>query len=257
MLRALKGVCAVAVIWTVAAAGADEPKAAHQIKDGIAGKVRSVDPDKDSLTVVLENGRTQTFTITDETTMLGPRGGKVRRRLKDPRFHEGFPVVVVASGGTATEVHLGYAKDATEGHDATKRTDTGRAEQPRKTARPADTEPTKTEPTTEPTPRSRIGAKARPAAREAEQDEDNEVPGRIKRVDPERRILVITLVNGKDRSFLLAKDTKIMVRGAASQHGLEDPALKTGAHIEVITDEGGHKVKEVKVLPVSRLRKAG
>jgi hypothetical protein len=37
------------------------------------------------------------------------------------------------------------------------------------------------------------------------------------------------------------------VNGTASKKGLQDSALKSGAHITVITDEGGHKVKELEI----------
>ena len=90
------------------------------------------------------------------------------------------------------------------------------------------------------------------------EDDDNEVPGKIKSFDPAKRILVISLLNGKDRSFMLSRDVKIMVRGAASRRGLQDPALRAGAKITVTTDEDGHKVKEIEITPAaaSRLRKA-
>jgi hypothetical protein len=64
---------------------------------------------------------------------------------------------------------------------------------------------------------------------------------------------------GKDRSFMLAKDVKVLVKGLASRQGLEYPALQAGASIEVITDQGGRRVMELKVTPASSLqrRKAG
>src|SRR5262245_59062432 len=78
-----------------AAARADDKGEKHQIKGGIEGKVKMVDVEKKKLTIITDQGRERTFTITDETMMAGPRGGKVRRHLKDPRFHEGFPVTIV------------------------------------------------------------------------------------------------------------------------------------------------------------------
>jgi len=99
--------------------------------------------------------------------------------------------------------------------------------------------------------RTKAGAAA------AEEDEEEEVPGKIKSFDHTRHLLVITLLNGKDRSFMLAKDVKVLVKDSASKHGLDDPALKAGASVEVVTDEGGHKVKEVKVLPPVQRKKAG
>ena len=87
-------------------AGADDQKT--EIKGGIEGKVKKVDVDGKTLTITTTQGPDRTFSITNETTMLGPRGGKVRRRLHDPRFHEGLAVTIVADGSAATEVHLGY-----------------------------------------------------------------------------------------------------------------------------------------------------
>jgi hypothetical protein len=70
--------------------------------------------------------------------------------------------------------------------------------------------------------------------------------------------LVVSLVNGKDRSFLLAADVKVLVNSRVSRRGLNDPALQAGAPLTVITEAGGRKVKEVKVTPAAtrRVRKA-
>src|SRR5215471_16123464 len=103
-------------------AGAQETKKADKpaIKGAIEGKVKKVDVDKETLTITVD-GRERTFTITDETTIVGPRGGLVHRRLKDPRFHEGLEITVVAEGKTAKELHLGYdRKDSEEKGSAPK-----------------------------------------------------------------------------------------------------------------------------------------
>ena len=261
------GVC-ICVIGAIALAADDQRS---QIQGGVEGKIEKVDVDGMMLTITTEQGRERTFKITQETTMLGPRGGKVRRRLKDPRCHEGLAVTVVADGNTATELHLGYDREEpgqTAEHArttkplTTERGKTGAQELPTKvtgkTPPPTDTEPARV-----PTKRYGAGlekaaAKAKSAAAKAE-DEDNEVPGKVKRFDSTRHLLVITLVNGQDRSFLLSKDVKVVVKDAESRRGLQDPALKAGASIEVVTDEGGHKVKELKIVPASeiRRRKAG
>ena len=73
-------VCSLAFL----SATADDKKT--EIKGGIEGKVKKVDVDAMTLTITTEQGRDRTFTVNDDTTMVGPRGGKVRRRLKDPRF---------------------------------------------------------------------------------------------------------------------------------------------------------------------------
>jgi hypothetical protein len=185
--------------------------------DGIDGKVKKVDVDKKTLTITTAKGKDSTFTITDDTEFLGPNGGKVRLHLKDPRFHEGFPVTVVADGAKATEIHLGFAKDA----DATKT--------------------------------AKAGA---PSLKKLEEDDETEIPGKVKSFETAKHILVISLMNGKDRSFILAKDVPVHVNGVMSKQGLQDPALQAGAKITIITEEGGHKVKDVKIVSAKQ-KKAG
>jgi len=67
---------------------------------------------------------------------------------------------------------------------------------------------------------------------------------------------VVTLFNGKTRSFFLAKDVPVHVKGAVSRRGLADPAIKIGAPVTIVTDEGGRKVKE-RQFAQPPLRKAG
>jgi hypothetical protein len=237
----------------ILSASADDKKT--EIKGGIEGKVKKVDVDAKTLTITTEQGRDRTFTVDDETTMVGPRGGKVRRRLKDPRFSEGISVTIVAEGNTATEIHLGFLHmDAEEKSTArdTEKTKIGTREPAEKVIRKA--QPARD---TDTQPAAKTATRAKPAAAAADDDEDQEIPGKVKNIDSTRHLLVITLLNGKERSFLLGKDVKVMVKDTASKHGLEDPALKAGASVEVVTDEGGHKVKEVKILPPAQRRKAG
>ncbi len=85
-----------------------------EIKDGIEGHVKKVDAEKGTLVIALPNGKERSFTITEDTTILGPRGGVVRKRLKDHRFHEGLEITVVANGATATELHLGFDRGQSE-----------------------------------------------------------------------------------------------------------------------------------------------
>jgi hypothetical protein len=65
-------------------------------------------------------------------------------------------------------------------------------------------------------------------------------------VDPAKRLLVITLLNGKNRSFLLS----IMVKGRTSKQGLEDCMFKPGIPITSSPISSGRKVIEVRVAPV-------
>ena len=235
-------ICSAVVLF---ANGQEQKTERHNIPGGIEGRIKAVDVNGNTLTITTDAGKARTFTITDETTMVGPRGGKVRHRLKDPRFHEGFRVTIVAKGNTAEEVHLGFARE-----EAGKTTE-------HEVRRPSGAELEKTLRKPETTAKSVAAGKA--ASKQEEDDEDNEVPGRVVKMDSTRRILVISLLNGKERSFLLPADIKVLVKGTVSRQGLRDPALRAGAHVEVVTDEGGHKVKEVKITPASagRTRKAG
>jgi hypothetical protein len=181
----------------------------------VEGKVVTVDAAKGTVTVSSE-GSEQTYTVTPNTTIVGPRGGIVHRKLKDPRFHAGLPItVVVATGTTAKELILGVDRKAAA---------SGAAKGDRSS-----------------------GFRGDGAAKSDEEDDDNDFPGKVKSVDPDKHMLVITLLNGKDRSFLLSSETKITVGRRVSQKGLSDPAIKAGAALVVMTDEGGKKVKEVKV----------
>jgi hypothetical protein len=258
MWRTWSAFCLGAAICvsTPAALRADDKGEKHQIKGGIEGKVKMVDVENKKLTIVTDQGRTRTFTITNETMMVGPRGGKVQRQLRDPRFHEGFEVTVVAEGDVASEVHLGFARESS-GEESAEHAKTAK-----KGAQPA-AQP-------ENTPQSRVSRKvpasAAPTAaksgikhadaKKLEDEDEEEIPGKVKSFDATRRVLVVTLLNGKSRSFFLAKEVPVHVKGKVSTRGLQDPALKTGASITIVTDERGRKVKELQ-LGQAALRKAG
>jgi hypothetical protein len=233
-----------------------------EIKDGIPGTVVKVDVAQNTVTIAEKEGRERTYTVNQETQIIGPRGGIVHSRLHDHRFHAGLPITVVANGTTAAELHLGYDRKARAGRTTASRasTTTAPAETPATTDSGAATPPATPAPATTRTSRFRGVEARRPAAKEAkeeEEDEDNEFPGKVKSVDPTRHMLVITLVNGKDRSFLVSSEAKVLVNSRASRHGLSDPALAPGATLTVVTEEGGRKVKEVKLTPAARrLRKA-
>jgi hypothetical protein len=101
-----------------------------------------------------------------------------------------------------------------------------------------------------------VGTKA--AAREEEDDEDDEIPGRVKSYDATRRLLVVSLLNGKSRSFFLSHDVKVLVRGTPSTQGLSDPALKADVPVTVLVEAGGRRVRELHVgpAPAARSKKA-
>ena len=251
LARAIGSVLCVAALGTIglmSAAGADK---ASDIKDGVPGKIVKVDVEQATVTVAGEDGRERTYNITEETVIVGPRGGAVHKRLKDPRFHSGLAIIVVPNGKAAAQLHLGYDRKA------------------RKTATVAGTAAGETPPAdTTPTPKTRTSrfrglidsAKTQvpKSDKEDAEEDDNEYPGKVKSVDPAKRMLVITLLNGKDRSFLLPSDVKVTVNGRTSRRGLSDASLKTGNSLTVVTETGGRKVKEVKVSLAtrSRLKKA-
>jgi hypothetical protein len=232
-----------------------------EIKGGIPATVVQVDAARGTVTVADKNSRERTYSITAETVIVGPRGGVVHRRLKDPRFHNGLPITIVAEGTTAAELHLGYDR---KGRETTVGTTPPTSRPSTRIAPPTDNTPNDATPSTPAAPEKRtsrfrglIGPPRTPAAKPAEdEDDDNEFPGKIKSVDPARHMLVITLVNGKDRSFLLASDVKVMINTRTSRQGLNDAALQPGTPLTVITEAGGKKVREVKVTPARRLRKA-
>jgi hypothetical protein len=71
-------------------------------------------------------------------------------------------------------------------------------------------------------------------------------------------MLVVSLLNGKNRSFLLSHDVKVLVRGTLSKQGLSDSALTADAPITVLVEPGGRRVRELHVglAPAARGKKA-
>jgi hypothetical protein len=193
-------------------------------KDGIHGYIKAVDVAKKTLTVITSDGKEKIFEISKETVMVGPRGGAIRRHLKDPRFHEGFPITVMAKGADANEIHLGYAKDAKTGKLS--KEDAAKLKERLK------------------------------AAKEIEEKDDVDLLGHVKSFDSTKRMLVVSLVNGKNKSFLLSKDTPVKVKGAVSKRGIMDPAISSGAAVIVVTDADMRKVKEIRISQ-AKAKKAG
>jgi hypothetical protein len=54
-------------------------------------------------------------------------------------------------------------------------------------------------------------------------------------------VLMVTLLNIKNRSFLLSKEVNILVKGTVNKQGLQDPMLKPGIPVTLVTDEEGRK----------------
>jgi len=159
-------------------------------------------------------------------------------------------VTIVADGAAAREVHLGYDRGA-QGQP------TGNTKSTPKRAPSAATvrkEEAPTEKAPRRIPREAANAKAATAAtkagaQEGADDEDDEVPGTIKSYDATRRILVVSLLNGTSRSFLLSREVKVLVRGTPSRQGLSDPALSAGTRVTILVEAGGRRVRELHVDP--------
>jgi len=249
-VRALGAIIAGATICAVglSPASSQETKKVEkpEIPGGIEGRVKSVDPQKSTLSITTSAGRERVFKITDDTTMLGPRGGKVRRRLNDPRFHEGMELTVVAEGSTAAEIHLGFSRrEPAESADAKPAAKRSAADLRERVEERASAKATKK-------------SSSKTAAPEEDADDDDEVPGKVKSFDSDRRLLVVALLNGKNRAFLLANNVQVVVKGTPSKQGLKDAALKEGASITVHVEAGGRRVRELEITPAaaSRSKKA-
>jgi hypothetical protein len=219
--------CSIAIC----ALAAHSAKAADEAatKEGIEGKIVKADVEKNALTISTKSGQKQTFTVTNETTIVGPRGGIVHKRLEDPRFHPGLTVTVVAKDDVAQQIQLSI--DHGSG-----------VRRPSSRARTGF--------------RGRFatgGGTAQAATQEAE--EENEFPGTIKSVNADKNILVVTLLTGKNESFMVSKAAKVTIGGTASDKGLADTKLTPGTSVTVIT-EGGNKVKEVRAT-TKTTKKAG
>jgi outer membrane lipoprotein-sorting protein len=230
MLKRVMGsaLCAIAI----AALGAQAAQAAGP---GIEGKVAKVDAAKGSLTITTAAGE-KTFTVTDGTQIIGPRGGIVHKRLNDRRFHEGLPITVVANGENATQLLLGVD---------------------RKKAAKSEASSSTSSPTSKSGTSTQSSGFRGESTKSDEEDDDNDYPGKVKSVDADKNLLVVTLMNGKDRSFMVSSEAKLTIGRRVSQKGLSDPALKAGASVMVVTEEGGHKVKEVKVQSGARRLRSG
>jgi hypothetical protein len=84
----------------------------------IVGKVVSVDENKSTVTIVVD-GKNQTFTVNDDTEIVGPRGGVSKERLKDDRFTKGYEITVTPSKDPkiAAKIKLDYRPSATKDKD--------------------------------------------------------------------------------------------------------------------------------------------
>jgi hypothetical protein len=252
MLRKLGALVAGATICAVGllSAHAQETKKSEkaEIPGGIEGTNKGVDKDKGTVSVLTSEGRTRTFTVSEDTTILGARGGKVRGRLNDRRFREGLDITVVATGTTAKELHLGiYRSDPGESTEKPKtaaKRKTRRQAEEEKVAEAAKVTSKKAAP-------KAVAETAAKSVAAEDEDDDNEIVGKVKSYDTTsgRHLLVVTLLNGKGRPFFLSKEVKVLVKGKETKEGLLDPSIKSGTPVTVLTDSGGRKVLELHVGP--------
>lgn len=100
---------------------ATKDKAKTAVKE-VVGMFKNKDLTKKTLTLTVD-GKDKTFKITDDTKILGPRGGE--RELKDDVLDKGYKITVVPNAKdaeVADEVKLPYANDK-EGADKDKAKD--------------------------------------------------------------------------------------------------------------------------------------
>jgi hypothetical protein len=79
-----------------------------------------------------------------------------------------------------------------------------------------------------------------------------EFKAKVVKVDADKKILTVTLDDGKRKDFMIAEDTKILgPRGGVSKERLKDDRLAVGAEITLVMGADGKTVKEVR-LPVGK-----
>jgi hypothetical protein len=84
-----------------------DPKATK----GHVAKVKSVNHTKKTIIVNIE-GKDRVVAVTDETKIVGPRGGVSEDRLKDDRLKPGHTIKIIFNPGgkSAKEIHLSERK---------------------------------------------------------------------------------------------------------------------------------------------------
>jgi hypothetical protein len=247
MLRTLGALVTGAMICAVGlfSAQAQETKKSEkaEIPGGIEGTIKGVDKEKGTVSVLTPNGKTQTYTVTEDTTIVGARGGRVRSRLNDRRFREGLDITVVPTGTKAKELHLGFYRR--EPGESTEKPKSVAKKTRRQIREEAEAELAKAN-AKKVTPKAVTEAATKPAVEEDE-DGDDEILGKVKSYNANsgRHVLVVTLLNGKSRSFFLSKEVKVLLHGKPAKDGLSDPSLKEGTTITVLTEGGSSRVKEL------------
>ena len=68
--------------------------ASNVLAEDIKGMLKKVDVARGTVTVTSSNNRDRTWTITEDTKIVGPGGKRLRARLKDKLFATGVEVLV-------------------------------------------------------------------------------------------------------------------------------------------------------------------
>jgi hypothetical protein len=78
----------------------------------IPAKVQAVDTEKGTITVTTAEGKVLVLKVDKDTSIVGPRGGKIADRLKDDRLGKGaeIKVTLAADGKTAKDKDKGTEK---------------------------------------------------------------------------------------------------------------------------------------------------
>jgi len=80
------------------------------------------------------------------------------------------------------------------------------------------------------------------------QDKKDAVAGKVKLVDIKKSEFVITLKDGKDRTFSVSKETKFIgPQGGVSKKGLKDDRMEPGYEVSVTAGTDGKSAVEVKL----------
>ncbi len=77
-----------------------------------------------------------------------------------------------------------------------------------------------------------------------------EIKGKIKSVDADKKVITVTTADGKDKEFKVSDTTSILgANGKAAKQGLKAKGFKEGANVVVTTDkkDGKEVVTEVKL----------
>jgi hypothetical protein len=189
--------------------------------EGVTGTIVKVDKAKKTLTVKTDDG-VKTYSASKETKFFGPRRGASEDGIEDERLTEGTQVRIVptANGRWLKEVHMMSAA-STKRETATK-SDKMTAQKPKS---------------------SDAGDKA-----------DSLVRGTIVELDKTKKTITVKTDEGT-RTFSVTRATKFMgPRNAASEDGINDSRLSTGAEVDIVPTRTGRTAHEIHMMAAARTK---